>query len=184
MLDATAGLRVLDLTEGLAGPLVTMILADFGAEVVRVGPRTPSVPTSLGVPLTQPGKTAPAARPAVSRRRRCAARARLDLGRARRGTAGGRRRRGGSRVRGAAGPEPRLGLLRHHRIRSAPGRWPVCPPRTAWSWRRAGIFRGQAGWYSGRRPPGLSGGQGGFVLRGDARLAGHPCRAAGSRAHR
>jgi crotonobetainyl-CoA:carnitine CoA-transferase CaiB-like acyl-CoA transferase len=35
MLDATAGLRVLDLTEGLAGPLVTMILADFGAEVVR-----------------------------------------------------------------------------------------------------------------------------------------------------
>jgi crotonobetainyl-CoA:carnitine CoA-transferase CaiB-like acyl-CoA transferase len=37
MLDATAGLRVLDLTEGLAGPLVTMILADFGAEVVHVG---------------------------------------------------------------------------------------------------------------------------------------------------
>jgi crotonobetainyl-CoA:carnitine CoA-transferase CaiB-like acyl-CoA transferase len=48
MLDATAGLRVLDLTEGLAGPLVTMILADFGAEVVRVsaeaakGPDEPS----------------------------------------------------------------------------------------------------------------------------------------------
>jgi crotonobetainyl-CoA:carnitine CoA-transferase CaiB-like acyl-CoA transferase len=40
MLDATAGLRVLDLTEGLAGPLVTMILADFGAEVVRVEPET------------------------------------------------------------------------------------------------------------------------------------------------
>lgn len=36
MLEATAGLRVLDLTDGLAGPLVTMILGDFGAEVVRV----------------------------------------------------------------------------------------------------------------------------------------------------
>jgi crotonobetainyl-CoA:carnitine CoA-transferase CaiB-like acyl-CoA transferase len=36
MLGATAGLRVLDLTEGLAGPLATMVLADFGAEVVRV----------------------------------------------------------------------------------------------------------------------------------------------------
>lgn len=36
MLGATAGLRVLDLTKGLAGPLATMILADFGAEVIRV----------------------------------------------------------------------------------------------------------------------------------------------------
>ena len=35
---ACAGLRVLDLTEGLAGPMATMILADFGAEVVRVEP--------------------------------------------------------------------------------------------------------------------------------------------------
>jgi crotonobetainyl-CoA:carnitine CoA-transferase CaiB-like acyl-CoA transferase len=35
---ACAGLRVLDLTDGLAGPMATMILADFGAEVVRVEP--------------------------------------------------------------------------------------------------------------------------------------------------
>ncbi len=37
MLEATAGLRVLELAEGLAGPLATMILGDFGAEVIRVG---------------------------------------------------------------------------------------------------------------------------------------------------
>jgi crotonobetainyl-CoA:carnitine CoA-transferase CaiB-like acyl-CoA transferase len=35
---ACAGLRVLDLTQGMAGPLAAMILADFGAEVVRVEP--------------------------------------------------------------------------------------------------------------------------------------------------
>lgn len=35
---ACAGIRVLDLTQGLGGPLATMILADYGAEVVRVEP--------------------------------------------------------------------------------------------------------------------------------------------------
>ena len=38
MQGACAGLGVLDLTQGMAGPLATMILADFGAEVVRVEP--------------------------------------------------------------------------------------------------------------------------------------------------
>ena len=38
MQGACAGLRVLDLTQGMAGPLATMILADFGADVVRVEP--------------------------------------------------------------------------------------------------------------------------------------------------
>jgi crotonobetainyl-CoA:carnitine CoA-transferase CaiB-like acyl-CoA transferase len=35
---ACAGLRVLDFTQGRAGPMATMILADYGAEVIRVEP--------------------------------------------------------------------------------------------------------------------------------------------------
>jgi crotonobetainyl-CoA:carnitine CoA-transferase CaiB-like acyl-CoA transferase len=38
MNGACSGLRVLDLTAGFAGPMATMVLADFGAEVVRVEP--------------------------------------------------------------------------------------------------------------------------------------------------
>ena len=32
------GLRVIDMTQGMAGPLATMILADYGAEVIRLEP--------------------------------------------------------------------------------------------------------------------------------------------------
>lgn len=38
MPGACDGLRVLDFSQGRAGPLATMILADFGAEVIRVEP--------------------------------------------------------------------------------------------------------------------------------------------------
>ena len=35
---ALDGVRVLDLTDGLAGPVAGMLLGDLGADVVRVGP--------------------------------------------------------------------------------------------------------------------------------------------------
>src|SRR5215831_8087137 len=38
MPGACAGLRVLELSHGIAGSLAAMILADFGAEVIRVEP--------------------------------------------------------------------------------------------------------------------------------------------------
>ena len=31
-------IRVIDLTQGMAGPLVTMILSDYGAQVIRLEP--------------------------------------------------------------------------------------------------------------------------------------------------
>ena len=35
------GVRIVDLTQGMAGPLATMILCDFGAEVIRIEPPDP-----------------------------------------------------------------------------------------------------------------------------------------------
>ncbi|MEI6440490.1 MAG: CoA transferase, partial [Alphaproteobacteria bacterium] len=37
-MTAYAGLRVLDFTQGTPGPMATMFLGDFGAEVVKVEP--------------------------------------------------------------------------------------------------------------------------------------------------
>src|SRR5689334_2285294 len=36
--SALGGLRVLDLSQGIAGPLAAMLMADFGADVVKVEP--------------------------------------------------------------------------------------------------------------------------------------------------
>lgn len=38
MTQALEGIRILDFTQGMAGPLATMIFADYGAEVIRVEP--------------------------------------------------------------------------------------------------------------------------------------------------
>ncbi|HEY3697368.1 CoA transferase, partial [Phenylobacterium sp.] len=38
MASALSGLRVLDLSWGIAGPMTTMLLADHGADVVKIEP--------------------------------------------------------------------------------------------------------------------------------------------------
>src|SRR5579875_2205548 len=40
MEPALAGIRVVELASGIAGPMAAMLLADFGAEVVKVEPPT------------------------------------------------------------------------------------------------------------------------------------------------
>src|SRR3954465_2853515 len=42
-----AGVRVVELSTGVAGPVAGMLLADYGAEVVKVEPPTPAAPRAL-----------------------------------------------------------------------------------------------------------------------------------------
>jgi hypothetical protein len=56
-LTAFDGLRVVDVSQGLAGPMAAMLLADFGAEVIKVEPPEGEMMRGIG-PARHPGMAA------------------------------------------------------------------------------------------------------------------------------
>ena len=147
---ALTGVRVIDLSRVLAGPLCTQMMADHGADVIKVEPPHGDETRHLGPPFDADGQAAYFG--AVNRGKRGIA---LDLSQGQRprrphGTARGRRRAGRelpARHPRALGPGlgkravaalPAPDLLRHLRLRC---RWAAGRP--------AGIRRGAAG--DGRR---------------------------------
>ena len=110
------GFRVIDITQAVAGPTAARLLADFGADVVKVGNPVPGVTDGIIGHLHR-GKrtmlldtTAPEGREILGPARRARRRAGDQLHRR-------LRREVPPRRRAPPGDEPRPRVLQHHRLR-------------------------------------------------------------------